>query len=256
MPHFCRVECGPTRRGWSRAGRPLTLVIAGWLLAAATSLGQAPGDRSGSPAVVAEPIHLVDDGVRIGDLQPRGDAPPEGVTATPPGRPDAGPAGPLRISRPSAPTPEGLPRPEPSKTGYLVRTIVGSLAIVLGVFFLLVWFFKRGQPKSTQRLPNSVLEVLGRAPLNGKQQLQLLRLGNKLLLVSVTPQGAETLTEITEALEVDRLSALCQQSQPNSISTSFRQVMEQFGREPASGFLGSQRRQTASARRSPESPET
>ena len=38
-----------------------------------------------------------------------------------------------------------------------------------------------------------VVQVLGRAPLSGKQQMHLVRFGGKLLLLSVTPSGAETL---------------------------------------------------------------
>ena len=69
-----------------------------------------------------------------------------------------------------------------------------------------------GGAKSATLLPTEVVEVLGRAPLAGRQQMHLLRCGNKLLLVSVTPTGAETLTEVTDPVEVDRLSGLCRQA--------------------------------------------
>ena len=54
----------------------------------------------------------------------------------------------------------------------------------------------------------------GRAPLAGRQHVHLLRCGSKLLLVSVTPGGAETLTEVTDPAEVDRLAGLCRQAHP------------------------------------------
>ena len=81
-------------------------------------------------------------------------------------------------------------------------------------------------------MPGEVVEVLGRAPLANRQQIHLLRCGNKLLLVSVTPTGAETLTEITDPMEVDRLAGLCQQAQPGSATAAFRKVLQQFGHEP------------------------
>jgi flagellar biogenesis protein FliO len=107
-------------------------------------------------------------------------------------------------------------------------TTGGSLAVVLGLFFLLAWVFRRSAPRASALLPGEVFEVLGRAPLAGRQQVHLLRCGNKLLLVSVTPGGAETLTEVTDAAEVDRLAGLCRQGHPQSASAAFRQVFEQF----------------------------
>jgi len=73
--------------------------------------------------------------------------------------------------------------------------------------------------------------VLGRAPLAARQQVHLLRCGRKLLLVSVTPAGAETLTEITEPEEVDRLAGLCRAAQPGSSTATFRRLLDQFTRE-------------------------
>jgi flagellar biogenesis protein FliO len=120
-------------------------------------------------------------------------------------------------------------------------TVVGSLAVVLGIFLLFAWGLRRAAPRSLTVLPGEVLEILGRAPLAGRQQLHLLRCGNKLLLVSVTPAGAETLTEITDPAEVDRLAGLCQQARPNSATAAFRQVFQQFNRQhSSSGFAGQQ----------------
>lgn len=107
-------------------------------------------------------------------------------------------------------------------------TIAGSLAIVLTLLFVALWLLRRTVPAAAQPLPLEVVEVLGRAPLSGRQQMHLLRCGRKLLLVSVTPECAKTLTEITDPLEVDRLSGLCQQNRPNSATAAFRRVFEQF----------------------------
>jgi flagellar biogenesis protein FliO len=90
-------------------------------------------------------------------------------------------------------------------------TIAGSLALVLGVFFLVAWALRWASPRGMRTLPGEVLEMLGRVRLDSRQQAHLLRLGNKLLLVSVSAAGAETLTEITDPFEVDRLAGLCRQ---------------------------------------------
>ena len=67
----------------------------------------------------------------------------------------------------------------------------------------------------------------------------LLQVGNKLVLITMSPNGAETLTEVTDPVEVDRIVGLCQQSHPHSTTKAFEQVFQQLSREPApSGFLG------------------
>lgn len=118
-----------------------------------------------------------------------------------------------------------------------VTTMVGSLAIVVGLFLMLAWFAKRNMPAGQRPLDSDVVQVLGRAPLSGKQMMHLVRLGPKLLLVSVSTSGAETLAEVSDPVEVERLMALCQQNSGGSVSESFRDVLTQFEREPVQGFL-------------------
>lgn len=109
-----------------------------------------------------------------------------------------------------------------------IVTIAGSLATVIGIFLIVAWLMRRATPRANMALPEEVVEVLGRAPLTERQHVHLLRCGGKLLLVSVTPDGAETLTEITDAGEVERLSAICRQNNPGGSSAGFRQVFQQL----------------------------
>ena len=109
----------------------------------------------------------------------------------------------------------------------------GSLAIVLGLFLVVAWAMRKAAPRGSMVLPREVFDILGRAALGARQQVQLLRCGNKLLLVSITPAGVETLTEVTDPLEVDRIAGVCQQSNLKSATAAFRQVFQQLA--PASG---------------------
>jgi flagellar biogenesis protein FliO len=119
-------------------------------------------------------------------------------------------------------------------------TIGSALTIVIGAFLLFAWAVRRGSGK-TQSLPTEVVSVLGRVPLAARQFAELLRVGNRLVLVSLTPTGAETLTEVTDPAEVDRLVGLCQQFAPQSTTKAFDQVFRQLSREPAPpGFLGNE----------------
>ena len=112
-----------------------------------------------------------------------------------------------------------------------VATVGGSLAVVLGIFLLVVWLLRRASPGGTGILPAEAFEMLGRAPLANHQQVHLLRCGNKLLLVAVTGAGAgaatKTLTEITDPAEVDRLAGLCRRAGAGSPVAAFRQVFHQ-----------------------------
>ena len=118
---------------------------------------------------------------------------------------------------------------KPTTAGNMGTVVLSSLAIVLGLFFFVVWLSRRAFPKATAPLSTEVLEIVGRSPLAARHQLQLIRLGRRLLLVSVTPERAETLTELTDPDEVNHLVGLCRQQQAGSITDSFRQVLHQLG---------------------------
>ena len=114
--------------------------------------------------------------------------------------------------------------------GGAVTTVITSLAVVLGLFFLSVLIAKKANSRGgCAKLPGEVVQTLGRAPLSGRQEMHLVRVGNKLLLLSVTSTGAETLTEITDPEEIDRLAGICRQNHPDSITASFREILWQCG---------------------------
>lgn len=122
-----------------------------------------------------------------------------------------------------------------------IFTVVTALAIVTGAFLLFTWALRRGGKHNGLRngmLPQEAVSVLGRVTYAPRQFAQLLRVGNKLVLVAITPNGPTTLTEVTEAAEVDRIVGLCQQDDRHSTSKEFEKVFQRFSKEPVSGFLG------------------
>lgn len=102
-----------------------------------------------------------------------------------------------------------------------------SLAVVLSFFLLVAWFVKKSQPSSFLKLPGDVVQVMGRTPMAPRQQMYVVRFGSKLLLISHQPGQTQTLGEITDADEVQRLAGLCEANHPGSISSSFREVLKQ-----------------------------
>jgi flagellar biogenesis protein FliO len=112
-----------------------------------------------------------------------------------------------------------------------------ALAVVVGLFLLCMWLLRRGTRRSATALPAEVVSVVGRVPLAARQYAELLRVGNKLVLVSLTATGAEPLTEVTDPVEVNRLLGLCQQFDPHSTTKAFEDVFRQLSREPAPAGL-------------------
>jgi flagellar biogenesis protein FliO len=136
-----------------------------------------------------------------------------------------------RVERsvPLAPkAPESKPGSRSSQMSPFV-TGAASLGIVLGLFLMVAWAVRRGMPRNAALLPREAVEILGRAPLVGRQQVHLVRCGNKVLLLSVSAASVETLTEITDQAEVERLGEICRQA-GGGAAASFRQVFGQFAR--------------------------
>ncbi len=118
-------------------------------------------------------------------------------------------------------------------------TALAATALVVGLFLVCAWVLKRGMPKSSRLLPREAVEILGRCPLGNKQFAHLLHVGNKVILVNVTANGAETLVEVDDPNEVVRILGACAASGPGSTSKEFDAIFQQFAKEPApKGFLG------------------
>lgn len=123
----------------------------------------------------------------------------------------------------------------------MIYKIASALAIVVGLFLVFAWLLRRGARSVASTLPADVVCVLGRVPLAARQFADLLHVGNKLVLVASSPAGPATLTEVTDAAEVDRLVGLCRQADPHSTTKAFEQVFRQLARDPApTGFLGNE----------------
>ncbi len=149
-------------------------------------------------------------------------------------------AAPSRLSPPAGAIPLSPPRADAEQGRFRLptaslQTVAGGLGAAVGLFLIVAWVMRRGMPKGSGALPREVVEPLGRLPLGGRHQLHLLRLGNKLLLVSISQGGIEALGEVTDPAEVDRLTALCYQNQPQGSSAEFRRVLKSF-EDPRSSY--------------------
>jgi flagellar biogenesis protein FliO len=140
---------------------------------------------------------------------------------------------PLRIAPRNTPARRTIDKPSAPTPTTAIGTVVSSLAIVLGLFLAIVWCSKRFAPAGSAQLPREAVELLGRAPLAGRQSMQLIRVGNRLLLVALSAGSAETLSEITDPVEVEYLAGLCRRGKTDSATASFSRALSQMASEPS-----------------------
>lgn len=84
--------------------------------------------------------------------------------------------------------------------------VIASLGIVLGLIFVLKWIVSRSLGVTPAARPNSAIAVLSRTPLSPKQQLVLVRVGQRLVLIADSGTQASTLCEISDPDEVAQLA--------------------------------------------------
>ena len=129
------------------------------------------------------------------------------------------------------------PAPLGDSTRQAVIRVAASMTIVLAIFFLVIWFLRRSLPRQVKALPEEAFEVLGTATLSSRHTLQLVKIGSRLLLISLAAGGATSLVEISDEVEVERLLALCEAGKRGKRNRagevnrkdSFQQVLSEMG---------------------------
>ncbi len=89
------------------------------------------------------------------------------------------------------------------------KKMVASLSLVLGGYLAFLWIMRLLSPQRRGVLPKQVVEIVGTTRFNSKHNLQLVRLGNKLLLLLVGSEGTQSIGEVTDPDEVEMLVAMC-----------------------------------------------
>jgi Flagellar biogenesis protein len=98
-----------------------------------------------------------------------------------------------------------------------VAWTLGCLAFICAFMIVGARLFKKKMGISSQALPVEVLNLLGRKQLTPTQQIYLVRLGPKVVMIGAGPDGLRTLSEITDPVEVDLMTGLClQKDEPTS----------------------------------------
>ncbi|MCK4872439.1 MAG: flagellar biosynthetic protein FliO [Phycisphaerales bacterium] len=121
-------------------------------------------------------------------------------------------------------------------TGYgaigVMRTL-GALVVVIVLALLLKMVIKRAASargglavmlSAGGRAPSGVMEVLGRYPISRSTTLVLLKLDRRVLLLSQTPAGFQTLADIIDADDVASILSKTSTEQSETVSDRFRSI--------------------------------
>ncbi|MBL4700444.1 MAG: FliO/MopB family protein, partial [Phycisphaeraceae bacterium] len=115
-------------------------------------------------------------------------------------------------------------------SAWVLKTIT-SLGVVIGLILALRMGINKlsGRPAMGSR--SGIVEVLSRTSISPRNQVLLLRLGQRIIVVSEGPAGVRTLANLDDPDEVAQLLATVSSSRPGSITQSFNQLLNRAGSE-------------------------
>lgn len=90
-------------------------------------------------------------------------------------------------------------------TGYAMPSIwpaLFSVALVCAVFCTILYLVKKYLPGHRQMFSHPAMEVLGRAHIDQRRYVSLLRVGKRIVVVGVSPDEMRALSEITDEEEI------------------------------------------------------
>lgn len=111
-----------------------------------------------------------------------------------------------------------------SGSGDWIGTTLLSLALVVGLIFAAFVAIKRWGPSSIAGGRGGAVRVLARCPLSPKQQVAVIQVARRLLLVGVTSQQISLLAEVSDEDEMDELLAACS-SGKSALGEGFSQLL-------------------------------
>lgn len=146
---------------------------------------------------------------------------------------------------------EGAASRKIGSTGSQVGFTVLALAGVLMLILLLSRLLRKHMPMAAPNLSPEVLELLGRRMIDQRHAIHYLRVGERILIVGASLDGLRTLAEITDPVEVDRISGVCRTRSEAGVAHSFRMLLNRQGNGGERVNLDQRHRQRQQQRRQP-----
>jgi flagellar biogenesis protein FliO len=145
---------------------------------------------------------------------------------------------------------------QPNVPGFDLPKVAGALALVLGLIFALRWVLRRSMHGAGVAGVSNAVQVLVRSPLSPRQQLLLVRVGRRLLVVSDCNGQLNSLSEITDADEIAALVGQLRDEKLTSASRSFGNLLGRWrAREEPAGDGGDEVEGEEFPRAAPDVPD-
>jgi flagellar biogenesis protein FliO len=128
------------------------------------------------------------------------------------------------------PSPQQTSTPTPlisSDSGVL--RVLGALGVVLGCIFLVRWTGKKILGLQNAGSGGGVVQILCRTPVSPRQQLMLIQIGRKMILVANCGTSMNALCEITDPDEVAALAGQLQERRRTSATSAFLSLFGKAG---------------------------
>ena len=144
----------------------------------------------------------------------------------------------------TTPDRSAVPAEQPSVLWQFVRTLL-TLAVLLGIFYGIfrLYRFKRELPAQNFSAVSSIYEY----PLGQNQRLQIIELAGKLMVLGVSENSIQLISEISDKYTVDRIKLDCAEDrkQPRAdflteLSRAIKtNIAERLGKKTGSNFASS-----------------
>lgn len=118
-----------------------------------------------------------------------------------------------------------------STTGNWILNTITALGVVIGLILLMRLGINKATGRSLIGGRNGAVTVLSRTSISPRNQVMLLRMGHRILVVSEGSNGMNTLADVVDPDEVAQLLATVSANQPGSITQSFNQLLNRAGSE-------------------------
>lgn len=118
-----------------------------------------------------------------------------------------------------------------SNNGSWVLNTITALGVVIGLIIAMRLAMNKLSGRAVMGGRTGIVEVLSRTSISPRNQVMLLRLGQRIIVVSEGPTGVRTLANLDDPDEVANLLTSISASRPGSITQSFNQLLNRAGTE-------------------------
>ena len=108
---------------------------------------------------------------------------------------------------------------------------LSALAVVVGLILVAAWLAKRFLPGMRRNDERGPLQVLATTYLSPKQSIALVRCGQRMILIGVTPEHISSLAVMDDTNDLPSLARVSDRSDGRRLSGQFNEVLDEAGKD-------------------------